>query len=279
LLSGIEMLTQDRPNVNLEGTMKIRLSWLIAVLLVLSLPCVAGLAGEHKILFQTSTIQALMKGVYDGDFSFEELSRHGDLGLGTFQALEGEMVAVEGKFYQVKADGKVYPVIPTQKTPFGEVTSFNADKTLDIVGIPDLKQLEDYLSKQLPSPNFPYAFKIKGKFSYIKTRSVPRQTKPYPPLLEVAKHQAVFEFRNVDGVIVGFYHPKYLEGINVAGYHFHFLTANRRAGGHLLNCRIRQARVELERLDAVQLRLPDTAEFSTTDLSGNKKQEIEKVEK
>ena len=95
----------------------------------------------------------------------------------------------------------------------------------------------------------------------------------------MAKHQAVFEVRNVDGVIVGFYHPRYLEGINVAGYHAHFLTVNRRAGGHLLDCRIRQARAELERLDAVQLRLPDTAEFSSTDLRGDKKQEIEKVEK
>ncbi len=259
--------------------MKIRFSWLIVVLLVLSLTCAAGLAAEQKILFQTSTIQALMNGVYDGDFSFEELSRHGDQGLGTFQALDGEMVAVEGKFYQVKSDGKVYPVIPTQKTPFAEVISFHADKTLDIGEISNLKQLEDYLSRQLPSPNFPYAFKITGKFSYIKTRSVTRQAKPYPPLLEVAKHQTVFEFRDVDGVIVGFYHPKYLEGINVAGYHAHFLTANRRAGGHLLDCRINQARAELERLNTVQLRLPDNAEFSITDLRGDKKQEIEKVEK
>lgn len=279
MLSGIEILNPDRPDANLGGAMKIRLSWSIAVLLMLSLTCAAGLAGEQKILFQTSTIQALMNGVYDGDFSFEELSKHGDQGLGTFQALDGEMVAVEGKFYQVKADGKVYPVIPTQKTPFAEVISFHADKILDIGGISNLKQLEDYLSRQLPSPNFPYAFKITGKFSYIKTRSVARQTKPYPTLAEVAKRQTVFEFRDVDGVIVGFYHPNYLERINVPGYHAHFLTSDRRAGGHLLECRIRQARAELERLDAVQLRLPTTAEFSATDLRGDKKQEIEKVEK
>jgi acetolactate decarboxylase len=259
--------------------MKIRISSLIAVFLVLTLTCSSGLTGEQKILFQTSTIQALMNGVYDGDFSFEKLSKHGDLGIGTFQALEGEMVLVEGKFYQVKADGKVYPVVPTQKTPFSEVTYFNPNKTLEIREIPNLQRLEDYLSKKLSSLNFPYAFKITGKFPYIKTRSVNRQVKPYPPLLEVVKHQAVFEFGDVNGVIVGFYHPKYMEGINVAGYHFHFLTANRQAGGHLLDCRIRQARVEIERLDALQLRLPDIAEFSNTDLSGDKKQDIEKVEK
>ena len=131
----------------------------------------------------------------------------------------------------------------------------------------------------MASPNFPYAIKITGKFSYIKTRSVPRQHQPYPPLAEVAQHQQVFEFRDVEGVIVGFFHPTYLAGVNVAGFHCHFLTADRQAGGHLLDCRIQRARVELDRLDDIQLCLPDTQAFSRTDLSGDKKQEIEKVEK
>jgi acetolactate decarboxylase len=131
----------------------------------------------------------------------------------------------------------------------------------------------------LPSGNFPYAVKVTGKFSYVKTRSVPRQSKPYPPLAQVAKKQAVFEFRDVDGVIVGFYLPQYLAGINLAGYHCHFLTADRTAGGHLLDCRIKQAKVELTQLEDFRLRLPDTAAFSRTDLSGDQKQEIEKVEK
>ena len=108
---------------------------------------------------------------------------------------------------------------------------------------------------------------------------MPRQTRPYPPLAEVAKHQAVFEFHDVDGTIVGFYYPKYLGGINVAGYHFHFLTWDRRAGGHLLDCRIKQAKVELERLNEVRLRLPESAAFSRTDLSRDKKKEINQVEK
>lgn len=258
--------------------MKIRRLALIAVLLCLSLTCTAALA-EHKALFQTSTLQALMNGVYDSDYSLGELSKHGDFGLGTFEALDGEMVGLDGKFYQVKTDGKVYPVSPPQKTPFGQVTFFKADQTLELIETPNLKLIEQHLSERLPSPNFPYAIKITGKFTYIKTRSVPRQAKPYPPLLEVAKHQAVFEFRDVDGVIVGFFHPKYLEGINLAGYHFHFLTTDRQAGGHLLDCRLKQAKVELARLDLIQLRLPGTKAFSETDLSGDKKHEIEKVEK
>ena len=167
----------------------------------------AGQAAAPEVLFQTSTLQALMNGVYDGDLSFGELARHGDLGLGTFEALDGEMGAVDGKFFQVKTDGKAYPVSPDQRTPFAEVVFFKADQTLDLSEPLDLKQLEQYLSDHMASPNFPYAFKITGKFSYIKTRSVPRQAKPYPPLGEVAKQQAVFEFQEVEGVIVGFSIP------------------------------------------------------------------------
>ncbi|MCX5892728.1 MAG: acetolactate decarboxylase [Deltaproteobacteria bacterium] len=258
--------------------MKIRRSGLIAVLLVAWLTC-AAVAAEQKVLFQTSTLQALMNGVCDSDFTCAELSQHGDFGLGTFEALDGEMVVLDGKFYQVKTDGRAYPVNPAQKTPFGEVTFFKADQTLTLSEPLDLKQLEGYLAKQLPSSSFPYAVKITGKFSYIKTRSVPRQSKPYPPLTEVAKQQKVFEFRDTDGVIVGFFHPQYLAGVNVGGYHCHFLTADRQAGGHLLDCRIQQVKVELSQMHNIDLRLPGTAAFSRTDLSGDKQQEIEKVEK
>ena len=258
--------------------MNIRRSTPFWVLLFLSLTCSAGLAAEQQVLFQTSTLQALMNGVYDGDYSFGEL-KHGDFGLGTFEALDGEMVGLDGKFYQVKSDGQVYPVSPAQKTPFGEVTFFKADQTLNLSEPLDLKQLEQYLSGAAAVRNFPYAIKITGKFAYIKTRSVPRQAQPYPPLMEAAKHQAVFEFQEVEGVIVGFYHPQYLTGVNLPGYHLHFLTADRRAGGHLLDCRVKQVKVELERLDDFQMRLPGNAAFARTDLTGDKKQEIEKVEK
>ncbi|HEY9073255.1 MAG TPA: acetolactate decarboxylase [Desulfobaccales bacterium] len=257
---------------------KISRSLLLAVLPAILLTG-AALAADRDLLFQTSTLQALMNGVYDGDCSFGELERHGNFGLGTFDALDGEMVAVDGKFYQVKSDGKAYPVNPSQKTPFGEVTFFKAEKVFDLSEPLDLAQLEQRLLSQMPSGNFPWALKITGKFSYVKTRSVPPQTRPYPPLVEVAKRQAVFEFKDVDGVIVGFYHPKYLAGINVAGYHCHFLAHDRRAGGHLLDCRIKQVRVELEQLEDFSLRLPETAAFSRTDLSGDKKREIEQVEK
>jgi acetolactate decarboxylase len=102
----------------------------------------------------------------------------------------------------------------------------------------DYGQLEQYLDKLLPTENIFYAIKIEGTFKYIKTRSVPKQNKPYPPLVEVVKNQPTFEFHNVKGTIVGFRCPSYVEGINVPGYHLHFITGDKKAGGHLLECHL-----------------------------------------
>jgi len=258
---------------------KMPLSRLIFLIIFLLIYGATAQAAAPKVLFQISTLQALMNGVYDGEFSYRQLEKHGDFGLGTFAALDGEMVALDGHFYQVKTDGRAYVVNPAQKTPFAEVTFFKADKTMTLHKPLDLKQLEVYLQKIFIAGNFPYAIKVRGQFSYVKTRSMPRQTRPYPPLAEVAKHQAVFAFHNVDGTIVGFYYPKYLAGVNIVGYHLHFLTRDHQSGGHLLACRVKQAQVELEGLNEVRLRLPDNAAFAHTDLHTDKTREIERVEK
>jgi acetolactate decarboxylase len=254
----------------------------LVLTLLLALTVAAGplKAADRGVLFQYSTINALMDGVYDGDLTYGELARHGDFGLGTFNALDGEMIALEGKFYQVKADGSVRPVPDYWRTPFAQVTSFHPDKVFHLSETLDSRQLEKFLEKRLPSPNLIYAVKIQGTFSYVKTRSVSRQRRPYPPLTESAKKQAVFEFQEVAGTVVGFLIPKYLGGVNVTGAHLHFLTADSKAGGHLLDCRIAAAtRVEICELDGLQLRLPRTEEFLRLDLSGGRDKEIEKVER
>ncbi|MHB9075735.1 MAG: acetolactate decarboxylase [Desulfobaccales bacterium] len=236
-------------------------------------------SAESHLIFQTSTLQALMDGVYDGDLTFEELARHGDFGVGTFNALDGEMIGLDGKFYQIRDDGRVTPVAGAMKTPFAEVTFFKAIKTHRLEKPLTYRQLTDYITTLLPSPNLLYAIKIEGFFPYVKTRSVPRQHKPYPPLAEVAKKQAVFEFTNVKGVIVAFRYPQYLSGVNLAGYHCHFITADRRGGGHLLDCRVEGATMAVDTIPRLDLRLPETQEFMRTDLTKERQHELEKVER
>lgn len=259
--------------------MKLRRSLILVVCLALCLAAGPLCAAAPRLLFQTSTLQALMSGVYDGDLTFQELARHGDFGLGTFNALDGEMIALDGAFYQIRADGRVYPVDGTMKTPFAEVTFFKADITQMIEMPMNLRQLLDYVDRLLPSPNLPYAIRIEGFFPSVKTRSVPRQQKPYPPLAAATAKQVVFDLAGVKGVIVAFRYPAYLAGVNMPGYHCHFITADRRAGGHLLYCRVEGATVAVDSIPDFYLRLPESQPFSRLDLTGDQRHELEKIER
>ena len=79
--------------------------------------CLGCSTAVPNTVTQTSTIDALLAGVYDGNLSCRELVHYGDMGIGTFDHLEGEMIIVNGAVYQVKADGKVYTPDMGIKTP------------------------------------------------------------------------------------------------------------------------------------------------------------------
>ncbi len=236
--------------------------------------------GSKDVLFQASTINALLAGVYDGDMTFRTLRQHGDFGLGTVNRLDGEMIGLDGKFYQIKTDGKAYLIPDTMKTPFAEVAFFNPDTTFKIKdSIGNYVQLKSYLSRWLSVKNIFYAIKIEGTFSYIKTRSVPSQKKPYPLLVNVVKHQATFEFHQAKGTLAGFWCPAYVKGIGVPGYHFHFITDDRKAGGHLLACRMKNVTVQIDPISAFYMVLPQSKAFDKINLTVGKQKELEKVEK
>lgn len=201
---------------------------------------------DRDVLFQVSTMNAIFEGVYDGEMTYGELKRHGDFGIGTFDALDGELFALGGKFYRIKADGKAYPVEDSLKAPFAVLTYFDPDKTAWLDKTSDYKQLQEYMDNLLPAKDIFYAIKIEGTFKYIKARNIPGQNKPYPQFREVVKNQLIFEFNDVTGTMVGFWCPSYLEEINVPGYHFHFITEDKKMGGHLLDCQMQEAEIEID---------------------------------
>jgi len=269
--------------------------WLVAIALILTgslapasaaaspaslaseAPLVASDASKD-VLFQESTITALMQGVFNGSMTFSELGKHGDFGIGTFEGLDGEMVELDGQFYQVKADGKVYPVNGSMETPFADVTFFEPDLKISINNSANQTELQKYLEAQIPSPNIFYAIRIDGTFDYVKTRSVPAQNPPYPTLTEAVAHQSVFEFHNQSGTIVGFWSPAYANGANVPGYHFHFLNENRTAGGHVLDFTIKNASVAIDYTPQFFMNLPADKDFLQEDLTGSKEEDLQKVE-
>ena len=229
---------------------------------------------------QISTIDALLAGVYDGHTACSELLQYGDTGIGTFDKLDGEMVISEGVIYQVRADGNVYRSTPDQQTPFASVTDFKADRSLEVSAQTNMPQFLDSITKLSNSPNSFYAVKAHGTFSYMKTRSVPAQQKPYPPLVEAAKSQSIFEMQNVSGTIVGFYCPPYVKGINVTGFHLHFLTDDKKRGGHILDFTMQNGKAEIDLCSRFVMLLPeDQSAFQQVDLSADRTEELEQVEK
>ena len=184
-----------------------------------------------------------------------------------------------GQFYQIKVDGVAYPVAESMKTPFSVVTFFESDDHGQLNGMLNYEQLKQCIDSLIPTENLFYAVKIEGIFNYIKTRSVPKQRKPYPPLVEVVKNQAIFEFHNVKGTILGFRTPGYVKGINVPGYHLHFITEDKKAGGHLLACQTQHVEIQVDYSSKFYMVLPQASDFGEANLTKERHEELEKVEK
>lgn len=247
-----------------------RYLWIVVCLIVLAvsvLPAYSQQRLQPYRGFQVSTLGALNIGVYEGAATLAKLKGHGDFGLGTFEGLDGEMVVLNGKFYQIKSDGVAYPVTDDIRTPFSVVTFFRREKLLRLTGQMTYQELQQQINERLSTPNLPYAIRLEGTFPYLKVRSVPKQTPPYRPLSEVvSQQQSVFELRNVRGTLVGFRLPQFLKDVNVAGYHFHFITSDRKAGGHLLDGKFLNPVADVETLRDWQMMLPNNIAFEKASL-------------
>lgn len=258
--------------------MKLRSPLLLFLLIALAAGCAAP---RSDTVTQVATIDALLAGVYDGHLTLAELREHGDFGIGTFDRLDGEMILLDGVFYQVKADGRVYLPPLSVTTPFAAVTWFTADRRETIEQPLDMAGLEERIREITPGENLFCAFRLRGKFSRLRTRSVPAQEKPYPPLAEVTANQPVFDLENVTGTLIGFLSPGFVRGINVPGFHMHFVTDDLSGGGHVLAFELTEGILEADTVhDALLIRLPTASEaFAGADLSPDRSEELERVEK
>jgi len=247
----------------------------LALLLIIT-----GCATAPKdTLMQVSTIDALLAGAYDGQMTLKQLKEYGDLGLGTFDALEGEMIVIDGKIYQARVDGAVYEMPKDATTPFAAVVNFDADQAALLQGPMSDDALQAQIDKLAPNKNLFLAIRADGIFPTMKVRSVPKQKKPYPPLAEVVTHQAVFEYTNVTGTVLGFRCPAFVKGINVPDYHLHFISKDRKIGGHILDLTLKNVALQLDACNQLQLVLTDQEHFGNLDLSQDRSHELEKVEK
>lgn len=234
---------------------------------------------ESHVLFQASTIGALLKGAYDGDLTFAELAEHGDLGLGTLNGLDGEMIALDGRFYRADVDGRVTEVSASARTPFAVVTSFEPAVDVELGGPLSHEELLAELDALAPDDAASCSMRLDGRFEQVRARSVPRQSPPYRPLTEVVAEQHVFELSEVAGTMLGFRFPGYVEGIEVSGYHLHFIGEDRSRGGHVLDSRSTGLRARLDPSSDLHVELPPGVDLADPDLAAATHAAIAQVER
>lgn len=218
---------------------------------------------QSNPVYLSAPVSALMKGLYEEDTTIANIKKQGDFGLGTFNDLNGEMVILDGIVYQLKTDSLAYCVDDAAQTPFACVTFFHPTTVEDIEQDLDDEGFKNLLERLLPSKNMFYAIRIDGYFSYIKVWSVHEQEN-YRPISDV--RPTAFDFRNVEGTLVGFYTPKFMSSLCMPGYHLHFLTADRRHGGHMFQCQPQKVRISIQFVTELKLNLPVTLDYLATDL-------------
>jgi acetolactate decarboxylase len=224
-------------------------------------------------LFQVSISGALVAGVYDREVSVKSILEHGDLGLGTFANLDGEMVVLDGHAYQVQGTGRVSEAGPDAGAPFAVVTRFSPQTDVETEPVASFKDLEDRCDKYRNSGNIFYAVRLDGHFSRVRTRAV-NPPQPGARLVDAAKVQSEFSFTDIEGTLVGLWSPGFSSAFSIAGYHFHFLSKDRQHGGHLLDIEAGSLRLKVEALTDFHLALPESEAFLKADLSKNTADEL-----
>ena len=211
---------------------------------------------KEDVLYQHGTLALLVPGLFKGTLTVGELLKHGDYGIGSVQGLDGELTVVDSKGYLVKSDGSVVEVADDETVPFANM---HYDRVTDKYDRKDITRnaLDAQILKHHDYNNIFFALKITGTFASIKTRVVNGNRKPpYKTLAQTATDQSIFEDKDVKGTLVGYYSPELFQGIASAGYHVHFISDDHTFGGHVLDYKLAEGQVNLQRFESLDLHLP-----------------------
>jgi acetolactate decarboxylase len=229
-------------------------------------------------LYVVSPINAILEGLYETSTTLAQLAGHGDFGIGTFNDLDGELLRVDGVTYRLDAAGDASVPDAATGTPFAVVCTFAPYATETVGHLPDHAAFEHHLDRSLLSPNMMFAIRMDGHFKRVRTRSVPR-TANHTALVDATRVQTLVDMADVDGTLVGFYTPPFMPSVNVPGYHFHFITADRRRGGHLIDCEIGSATVAYQICAEMLLNLPVTIDYLSVEFRRDARADIEQAER
>ena len=224
---------------------------IIATLMLTSchrpMPCAGQCQSQEsdETMYQVSTLQSLLDGGYDGHITVQSLLTHGDIGVGTYDRIDGEMIVLDGTAYQARHDGSVQIAADETTVPFANVTHFDVDTIITLDKVKNMDEMADRLTNGLSrsSINSPLALRsiyvaridVRDCDS-IRVRSELPQRPPYRPLeLVMQTDQREYTYRNVSGTIVALYFPDHFAKQNSTGWHLHFISDDRTKGGHVMD--------------------------------------------
>jgi acetolactate decarboxylase len=183
------------------------------------------------------------------------------------------MVVLDGRVYQVQGTGRVSEAGPDAGAPFAVVTRFSPQTDVETEPVASFKDLEGRCDKYRNSGNIFYAVRVDGHFTQVRTRAV-NPPQPGTRLVDAARAQSEFSFSDIDGTLIGLWSPGFSSAFSIAGYHFHFLSKDRKHGGHLLDVEAGPLRLKIEALTDFHLALPESEAFLKADLSKNTAEEL-----
>ena len=236
---------------------------------------------QNKI-YQVSTLQALALGYSRAVINVGELLQEGDTGLGTFEDVNGEMIVMEGQCFRADQNGDVTEVSPQTGVPFAAVARLCGEQQFPLVNLPDITSVRTELTRKIEKRfglNSMQVVRIDGVFEKVDARSEAPYRSHHVTLKEVlSRTQKAFLFENIRGSLVGVYFPDYMDGINMPGWHLHFLSGDRSKGGHVFDVSIREGVANVDKITNIFINLPGEAAFDTYALKQDLQDEIKSVE-
>ena len=228
-----------------------------------------GMGKMDHTLYQLALFQSVALGEYYGCRTIAQFKDHGNIGMGIFESVNGELIMLDGIVYQALYDGSVVVPDDTALIPYGNAAFFEADAEILHITAADFAKLESILDDKVvkTGPNQFFFVKITGHFPFAAVRSELKQEEPYRMLnIALRTDQRKYEYRNLDGSIVGLYCPPYMQSMNAPGWHFHFISDDRTKGGHMTEGSLLRCRAAVNRISRFVVDIPDTDSFNGRDL-------------
>lgn len=236
---------------------------------------------ENK-MYQVSTLQALALGYSRAVITAGELIKEGDTGLGTFEDVNGEMIVLDGQCYRADQKGNITVVDPGTGIPFGAVAKLYGSQRFSLKDMPDAEAIRTELTRKIEEVfglNSMHIIRIDGEFEKVDARSEAPYRSHHVTLKEVlSMNQEAFIFENIRGSLIGVYFPDYMDGINMPGWHLHFVSEDRTKGGHVFDVSIKEGEARVDKINNIYLNLPKEAAFDTYSLKQNLQEEIKSIE-